>query len=70
MLVLSCPLWRLALSEVFTPELTAREDLQMLICRYLSGIGNAAPPVDALVSFYLDARQLMQDSLQVSGSAV
>lgn len=53
-------------AEVYTPELSAREDLLMLVNGYLAGVGSSAPPTDWIVAFYIDVRRLVHESLQVS----
>ncbi|EFJ44763.1 hypothetical protein VOLCADRAFT_121252, partial [Volvox carteri f. nagariensis] len=42
-------------TEMWVPEPAAREDLAVLVAAYLAGVG-AAPPVDAVVDFYLAAK--------------
>lgn len=43
-------------TEVWVPEPSQREDLRSLVHSYLSGIGGPAPPLDAVVDFYLAAK--------------
>eukprot|EP00955_Chlamydomonas_euryale_P066431 359544-Chlamydomonas_euryale.AAC.5 len=43
-------------TELWVPEPSQREDLQALVHTYLAGVGGPAPPVDAVVDFYLAAK--------------
>lgn len=42
-------------TEIFVPEMTAKEDLEQLVLNYLWPVSQE-PPIDAIVSFYLTAR--------------
>uniref|UniRef100_A0A0G4HWH0 Midasin n=1 Tax=Chromera velia CCMP2878 TaxID=1169474 RepID=A0A0G4HWH0_9ALVE len=51
------PAVRQTFTELFVDELERREDLELVVRLYLSGIG-ARPPVGATVSLYLEARRM------------
>lgn len=53
------------IAEIYTPEPVSKDDLRMIVNGYLGGVCTAAPPLDAVVDFYLAARQLATETLQV-----
>lgn len=50
------PQLRSRFTEFWVGEPRSREDLCQLVGGYLTGAGGPAPPVDAVVSFYVDAK--------------
>ena len=49
------PQLRQRFTEIYVPEMTAREDLQQVVLSYLRP-ATPAPPADAVVDFYLAVR--------------
>ena len=60
------PQLRQRFTEIYVPEMTAREDLQQVVLSYLRP-ATPAPPADAVVDFYLAVRAAAVSSFSTSG---
>ena len=60
------PALRNRFSEFYVNELTDKEDLKIVVARYLSSVPH--PPVDDIVNFYLDVKKKSEAELSDGGS--